>query len=313
VDPPVKRAQDRWDDLLESCCLCGRRCGVDRRGGERGACNAGRLPRVARWLAHTGEEPPLSGCSGSGTIFFSACSLRCIFCQNASISQSRVGEDVHPDRLAGIMLELQERGCHNINLVSPTHYAPPVSVAVEISRREGLSIPVVYNTHGYDSSEALACMNGKVDIYLPDMKYANDDLARELSGARGYRKTNREALGEMFAQVGHLREDPETGLAVRGMLVRILLLPGGLEGAKASLSYLKNRFSTDLAVSLMAQYAPVHKAVRREPLDRPLREEEYRSVVAFAEKLGFQRIWIQDLGAASVGVPDFSALDPFEF
>jgi len=156
-------------------------------------------------------------------------------------------------------------------------------------------------------------MNGCVDIYLVDMKYANSDVARELSGVRGYREANREALQGMFSQVGHLQVDPSNGLAIRGMLVRILLLPGGLEGAKASLSFLKNRFSVETSISLMAQYAPVHRADKRPPLDRCLQAVEYQEIVAFAQRLGFRRLWVQEMSASTLGIPDFSAMDPFEF
>jgi len=278
-----------------------------------GFCGAGPLPRVARWLCHRGEEPPLSGRNGSGTIFFSGCSLRCVFCQNAAISQAGEGREVTPEALAGIMLELQHRGCHNINLVSPTHYAPPIATAVGLARRGGLSVPIVYNTHGYDTAEALACMDGSVDIYLVDMKYANDRTARAFSGVEGYREANRAAVREMVGQVGPLQVDPACGLAIRGVLVRILLLPGGLEGAQGSLSYLKSRFSAELPVSIMSQYAPVHRAREYPPLDRALEHAEYEEAVAFAVRLGFRNLWLQDLAASSVGLPDFHASDPFEF
>ena len=223
----------RVKELLKGCCLCARRCGLDRTQGELGPCGAGMLSRVARWLAHMGEEPPISGTHGSGTIFFSGCSLHCVFCQNFDISHlHRHGAEVSSGRLAEIMRELEEAGCHNINLVSPTHYVPQIAEAVELAREQGLELPVVYNTHGYDSAESLAIMDGKADIYLADMKYACNETAWRLSGARGYREANRSAVEEMFAQVGHLIEEPGTGVAVKGLLVRILVLPGQQEGAK---------------------------------------------------------------------------------
>jgi len=239
--------------------------------------------------------------------------LRCLFCQNAAISQAGEGREVTPEQLAGMMLDLESRGCHNINLVSPTHYAPPLAEAISLARRGGLSVPIVYNTHGFDSLEALACMNGHVDIYLVDMKYANDGTAKAFSGVDGYRGVNRTAVREMVSQVGLLREDPETGLGKRGVMVRILVLPGAGEGARGSLSFLKSRFSTDLPVSLMSQYAPLHRAGNHPPLDRALRPSEYHEVVAFAERLGFRKLWLQDMTASQVGIPDFSADDPFEF
>jgi len=305
--------KERCEAALERCVLCGRRCGIDRRTGSRGPCGGGIEPRVARWLAHMGEEPPLSGVRGSGTIFFSGCSLRCLFCQNYEISQKRWGQEVSVERLAEIMLELEGSGCHNVNLVSPTHYAPQAAMALERARLQGLTIPVVYNSHGYDSPEALALMEGKVDIYLPDMKYASDSTAEELSGAPEYVERNREALTAMFSQVGFLDEDPDTGLARKGMLVRILVLPGGLAGVKESLSWLAERFSPAIAVSLMGQYAPLHLALGRPPLDRRLLRSEYEEAVETAEALGFENLWVQDLASSEVGVPDFSAERPFRF
>ena len=300
-------------DPLACCRLCAHGCGIDRRKGQTGFCRAGPLPCVARWLSHGGEEPPLSGTRGSGTIFFSGCSLRCVFCQNAAISQTGEGQEMTPEGLAGIMLELQTMGCHNVNLVSPTHHAVSIAAAIGLARRRGLSVPVVYNSHGYDGPDALACMAGLVDIYLVDMKYASDRMARVFSGADGYREANRAALREMMAQVGPLQVDTADGLATRGVLVRILLLPEGLEGVEASLSYLKSRFSRDLPVSIMSQYAPVYRASGYPPVDRPLLKEEYEAAVAFAVRLGFRNLWLQDLGSSAVGVPDFTAPQPCEF
>jgi len=305
--------EERWAAALRTCTLCGKRCGVDRTSGVRGPCGSGVLPKVARWLPHMGEEPPLSGTRGSGTIFFSGCSLRCIFCQNYTISQEHGGMEIPSGRLVEIMLDLEARGCHNVNLVSPTHFVPQIVVALDKARGLGLSVPVVYNSHGYDSAEALGLLEGKVDIYLPDMKYACNSTARELSGVGGYREVNRLALSLMYAQVGHLQEDPDTGLAERGLIVRILVLPGGLAGVKESLLDLAQAFGPDLSLSLMAQYAPAHKARSRPPLDRAVTEEEYSEVVRFAEDLGFSSLWVQDPASSEVGVPDFSAETVFAF
>lgn len=298
---------------LRRCTLCSRRCGIDRIRGAEGPCGAGRLPRVARWVSHRGEEPPLSGTNGSGTIFFTGCSLRCVFCQNHAVSQGGLGQEVSVERLARIMLELQQADCHNVNLVSPTHYAPQIALAIDEARRRGLRIPIVYNSHGYDSPEALGWMKGRVDIYLPDMKYADDRPARELSGAAGYGDRNREAVHAMWEQVGHLREEEATGLAVRGLMVRILVLPGLLEGARETLRYLWDRYGNALCLSLMAQYAPVHEALAHPPLNRTLAAEEYACVVDLALSLGFERLWVQEPSSAHVGVPDFEARDPFRF
>jgi putative pyruvate formate lyase activating enzyme len=260
-----------------------------------------------------GEEPPLIGIHGSGAIFFSGCSLRCLFCQNYSISQEGKGQEISIDRLAEIMLELEGLKCHNINLVSPTHYAPLIALALDTAKSRGLEVPVVYNTHGYDTPEALAWMTDRADIYLADVKYAHDDHGERFSGITGYCGVNHEALRIMFSQVGHLQEDPETGLATRGLMVRILVLPGNIEGAKASLLRLKDEFSTKLCVSLMAQYTPLYKATQSPPLDRPLVAGEYEEVLDFALGLGFTRLWLQEPTAAEVGVPDFSADMPFSF
>ncbi len=308
-----QREIERVKSALEGCSLCGRRCGMDRTGSNRGPCGAGLLPKVARWLPHRGEEPPLVGDEGSGTVFFSGCSLRCLFCQNFPISQEGHGQEVSIERLTEIALELEGQGCHNINLVSPTHYAPQIALALTDARRRGLRVPVVYNTHGYDSPEALAWMRGKVDVYLADVKYADDTEAKRFSGVTGYPKVNREALRIMFSQVGHLQEDPRSGLASRGLLVRILVLPENVEGARTSLLYLKREFSTALSVSLMAQYVPMFKAGAYPPLDRRLLECEYDEVADFAIKLGFRRLWLQEPAAAHVGVPDFEAAVPFTF
>ena len=309
----TQREIETLKSTLKGCSLCGRRCGTDRTGSNRGPCGAGLLPRVARWLPHMGEEPPLVGDKGSGTMFFSGCSLRCVFCQNFAISQEGRGREVSIERLTQIALELEGQGCHNINLVSPTHYAPQIALALTAARKRGLGVPVVYNTHGYDSPEALAWMRGKVDVYLADVKYADDREAERFSGVTGYPKVNREALRVMFAQVGHFQEDPRSGLASRGLLVRILVLPESLEGARTSLLYLKREFSTELSVSLMAQYVPMFKAGAYPPLDRGLVVSEYDEVVDFAMKLGFKRLWLQEPAAAHVGVPDFEAAVPFTF
>ncbi len=312
IAPPKKTENREIASYLQRCSLCGHSCGTDRSGGARGACEAGMLPKVARWLSHMGEEPCLIGSEGSGTIFFTGCSLRCLFCQNFSVSQLGHGEERSIESLAEIMTDLQEIGCHNVNLVSPTHYAPQIALAVDEARAKGLRVPVVYNTHGYDT-ESLAWMDGRVDVYLADVKYVDDAQAERVSGIREYCRVNREALRTMFSQVGHLEEDPETGLARRGLMVRILILPDNIEGAKASLLHLKREFTTELCVSLMAQYVPLHKASQYPPLDRTLEPSEYEDVLDFALSLGFERLWYQEATSANVGVPDFDADVPFTF
>ena len=298
---------------LRECTLCFRRCGIDRTSGDKGPCRAGLLPRVAASVQHTGEEPPICGERGSGTIFFSGCSLRCVYCQNYQISQSRVGGDITPPRLAELMIDLQERGSHNINLVSPTQYVPQIHAAINMAKSMGLSVPVVYNSHGFDAPEALQLLDGAVDIYLPDLKYSDDEVAKRLSGVEGYVRASRKAISGMFDQVGHLEIDPGTGLAKRGLLVRVLVLPEGLAGVKESLLFLKDSFGTRLAISLMAQYHPVYRAKEFPPLDRPITASEYEEAVDDALALGFEEAWIQDRESTCVGIPDFTSERPFLF
>ena len=217
--------------LLENCMLCPRGCKVNRRAGKLGVCRSGERARVASFGPHHGEERPLSGRRGSGTVFFARCNLRCVYCQNSEISQDDCGGEVEPEELARIFLDIQAAGCHNLNLVSPTHVLPPILAALLIAARAGLRLPVVYNTGGYDALPALELLDGVIDIYMPDMKYANSKTAHQYSGAKDYPRVNREAVKEMHRQVGDLALDAD-GLAVRGLLVRHLVLPNRLAGTK---------------------------------------------------------------------------------
>lgn len=298
---------------MDRCLLCGRRCGADRRSGKTGPCRAGLFPRLGAWVLHMGEEPPLSGAAGSGAVFFSGCSLRCVYCQNYRISQELFGREVSLARLAGIMLELQRSGAANIDLVSPTHYAPHIAAAIIEARDMGLRLPIVYNSHGFDTPEALDLLEGLVDIYLPDLRYSDEKVAERFSGVNGYCETARSAIERMFHQVGHLVVDPSTGLASRGLLVRLLVLPEGLAGVERSLLFLKERFGTRLAVSLMAQYHPLYKAGLHPPLDRTITTREYEQAVDMAISLGFEEVWIQDLESTELGIPDFGSKNPFRF
>ncbi|MBN3033466.1 MAG: radical SAM protein [Candidatus Saganbacteria bacterium] len=312
--------------LLGNCRLCGHRCGVNRVRGELGKCRAGLAPEVASYCVHHGEEPAISGSRGSGTIFFAHCSLRCVFCQNYEISQM-AGSDrekqglagmgrekylllpAHPchspsllekqTELAEIMLELQDRGVHNINLVSPTHYGPQIVEALEIAREEGLKLPVVYNSGGYDSLELLKELAGKIDIYLPDLKYFSDDSALKYSGAKNYVETVKAAVAEMFRQVGPGK-----------LIVRHLVLPNGLAHSFDALDYLAS-LSKDIWVSLMAQYSPQHRAGEFPELNRKLSPAEYQRVVAHAGKLGLHNLYVQELSSSEVYLPDFQRAEPF--
>lgn len=285
----VERARER----LAACDLCPRRCGVDRLAGETGYCRAGAGARVASRNAHHGEEPPLSGTRGSGTIFFTHCTGRCLFCQNYPISQLGVGQDAPSERLAGMMLELQRAGCHNINLVTPTHYVPQILEAVALAAGRGLRIPLVYNTSGYDRVETLELLDGVVDIYLPDAKYADDAVAERLSGFRGYVEANRAALLEMARQVGAGLDVDAQGVAVRGMVIRHLVLPGGLSQTPEVLRWLAGHLGREAWVSLMSQYFPAHRAVGHPELGRRLVPAEYAAAQDALEAAGLDEGWCQ--------------------
>ncbi len=282
-------------ERLAECRLCPRRCGVNRLDGQLGYCRAGAGARVASYNVHHWEEPPISGSGGSGTIFFTYCTGRCLFCQNYSISQLGVGNDMTTSELARTMLTLQRRGCHNINLVTPTHYVPQIIAAVAEAANQGLHIPIVYNTSGYERVETLRLLEGIVDIFLPDAKYADDGVARELSGFDGYVAHNRAALLEIKRQVGtELLVDPQ-GIAYRGMVVRHLVLPEGLSQTPEVLTWIAENLGRETYVSLMAQYFAAHRAVDHPKLGRRLYRREYRVALDALEELGLENGWTQEL------------------
>ena len=250
---------------LKDCCACPRECHVDRLANETRTCHTGRYARVASATPHFGEEDCLRGRRGSGTIFFSLCNLRCKFCQNWDISQQRVGKELGPDRIADLMLSLQDRGCHNINFVTPEHVAPQVVEAIAAAAPRGLRVPIIYNTSAYDSLSSLRLLDGLVDIYMPDFKFWNPETALRLAGARDYPARARDAIREMHRQVGPLRLGPD-GLARRGVLVRHLVMPGQGEEAEAIFSWLAKELSPDTYVNVMSQYRPDHR-VGTEGLD----------------------------------------------
>ena len=299
----------RLQALFSACRLCPRNCGVDRTRGERGACGAPAIPRVARAVAHFGEEPPVSGTRGSGAVFFSYCNLRCCFCQNYQISQEARGREVSVGGLADMMLDLQQQGCHNINLVSPTHYLPAVAQALYLAAAGGLRIPIVYNSNGYENADVLRLLEGLVDIYLPDAKYGDDAPAEKYSGVRAYRLVNRKALREMFRQVGFLIQDSR-GIAQRGLIVRHLVLPHGAAATEKVLATLRRDFGPRLAVSLMAQYAPCHNASRFPELAARVARDDYRRAVSTLEELGLEEGWVQEWESLDREfVPDFTKTD----
>lgn len=281
-------------EILSHCTLCPRDCGVNRLAGEKGYCQAGADPVVASWNAHPWEEPPISGTNGSGTIFFTYCTGRCMFCQNYPISQLGIGQQVTVQRLAEMMLELQARGCHNINLVTPTHFVPQILAALAIAAEGGLHLPLVYNSSGYEAVETLRLLDGIVDIYLPDAKYADNEIARRLSGFRGYVEANRTALKEMFRQVGPELLLDENGMALRGMIIRHMVLPEGLAGTRQVLAWIACELSPSVHISLMSQYFPAHKAVGDPVLGRRITDEEYLEALAAFDELGLERGWRQE-------------------
>jgi putative pyruvate formate lyase activating enzyme len=275
---------------LEDCDLCARYCRIDRQLTLQGAvCRTGERAVVYSFGPHHGEEDPLRGWNGSGTIFFAGCSLRCVFCQNWEISQKGMGREVEPQDLAGMMLALQRQGCHNINLVTPSHVVAQIIAAVHIAAERGLRLPLVYNTGGYDSREALALLDGIVDIYMPDMKYGDSALARKYSRVRDYVEVNQAAVREMHRQVGDLVLDRE-GIARRGLLVRHLVLPGHAAGTERVLAFLAHEISRDTYLNLMDQYRPCYRADEYPEIDRSITAAEYREALRLAEHYGLQRL-----------------------
>lgn len=276
-------------EILRECRLCPRECRVDRLAGQKGKCQVTREVVVSSYGPHFGEEAPLVGGHGSGTIFFAYCNLKCVFCQNHTISQLGEGTEVTSDELAGMMLSLQTQGCHNINLVSPTHVVPYILAALEIAVRKGLSVPLVYNTGGYDSPETLRLLDGIVDIYMPDMKYADARIAEQLSGIKDYPGANQAAVKEMHRQVGDFQMD-ERGVAQRGLLVRHLVLPNRLAGTEEVVRFLAQEVSRDTYLNIMAQYHPCHKAFDLPRLSRRITDKEFNEAIELAHRYGLNRL-----------------------
>ncbi len=305
----LKKRGDAFWKIMSSCTLCPWQCGIDRTKGETGRCQAPGELKVARAIAHFGEEPVLSGTKGSGTIFFTHCHLHCCFCQNYQISQEGLGETIAIEALARNMLSLQETGCHNINLVSPTHYLPHIIQALCIAAAKGLSLPLVYNSNGYESVETLRLLSGIVDIYLPDAKYGEDALAKKYSRAREYTRVNEETLLEMFAQVGPLVINDQ-GLAVRGLIVRHLVLPDDASRTAAVLNKIKKRLGPHVHISLMGQYLPVFEAHTFPEIDRRPSPEEYNYAVESLIALEFENGWLQQQDRIDGEfLPDFEKSD----
>jgi putative pyruvate formate lyase activating enzyme len=310
----LERRVLRLEARLAECDICPRECGARRAEGEVGHCHTGRLAAVASVGAHHGEEPVLSGRRGSGTIFFGNCNLRCVYCQNYQISQDPEAQRHHEiscGALAKQMLYLQdELGCHNINLVTPSHVVPQIMRAVLEAVPQGLRLPLVYNTSSYDSLATLKELDGVIGIYLADLRYSSDDLARKYSRVRHYVESSRSAIKEMYRQVGDL-ELNEEGVARKGLIVRHLILPGGIAGSRESLTWLAREVSPTVAVSIMSQYYPSHRARKYRELNRRITPDEYREVVRLVDELDMENGWLQGLDAPESYRPDFAAEEPF--
>lgn len=297
LDPFSEEADRRMaqaHQMLAACYVCPRSCGTARLAGEIGVCRADVQVRVASWNLHHGEEPPISGVAGSGTIFLSGCSLRCSYCQNYPISQQNVGEVVSIEELVAIMLKLQARNAININFVTPTHYGPQLLEAIILARRQGLTIPIVWNTSGYEQVEMLRLLDGVVDIYLADMRYGDDKIGQKYSKARDYWSVNTSAIKEMYRQVGDLVLD-DNGIAVSGLLVRHLVLPHGLSRSERVFAFIANEVSPRTSVSLMSQYFPAHQAVDSSELGRRLTPSEYEAATDAFDRAGLSNGFMQEL------------------
>lgn len=292
--------------LLENCKLCPRECGVNRLEGKVGFCKSGSEVKISRAALHKWEEPCISGINGSGTVFFSNCTLGCVFCQNHVISQEGVGKEVSISRLSDIFLELQDKGANNINLVTATQYIPQIISALDLAKEKGLNIPVVYNTSGYEKIETLKLLRGYVDIYLPDFKYFNDKFSLRYSNAKGYSFFATKAIDEMVSQVGSPIFD-ENNIMKRGVIVRHLMLPGLLFDSKKIIDYLYNRYGDKIYISIMNQYIPLNNANKYEEINKYLDKRHYDSLINYAIKLGVENAFVQDEGTNIESyIPEFN-------
>lgn len=292
-------------DMLQKCNLCPRKCNIDRLNGEIGFCNASKDIKIAKVCLHQWEEPCISGTKGSGTVFFSNCNLKCVFCQNYNISHEGTGKLVSINRLSEIFLEQQERGAHNINLVTPTHYVPQIIEAIKLAKNKGLTLPILYNSNGYESIETIKALNGFIDVYLPDLKYFNDKYAIKYSKAPNYFNNACEVIKEMVAQVGTAIFNDE-GLIQKGVIVRHLMLPGLLFDSKKVIDFIYNTFNDSVYISLMNQYTPMHAAANYPEINKPLNPKHYDALIDYCLDLGVTKGFIQESGTSSLSfVPNF--------
>ena len=310
----LERRAQTLEARLVACDICPRECGVNRIEGKVGKCNSGSSPIISSFCAHHGEEPVLSGTRGSGAIFFGNCNMRCVYCQNYQISQSpeiQKNNEISPRILAERMLYLQdELHSHNINLVTPSHFVPQIVRALVEAVPMGLRLPLVYNTSSYDSLKTLKELDGVISIYLADIRYASNELARKYSRARNYVDNARAAISEMQRQVGDLIVDAD-GIAQRGLIIRHLVFPDRIAGSEESLRWLVEEVSPHVTVSIMSQYYPAHRADKFQELNRKILPQEYQEVVDLAEKLGIENGWLQGIDSPVSYRPDFTDREPF--
>ncbi len=310
-----KRAEKAYANLA-FCTSCPRDCKVNRIDNELGICTSGHLPIVSSYTPHFGEEPVLSGTKGAGNIFFGNCNLKCIYCQNFEISQTPKTEkhkEVTHNRLAEIMIELQNKDCHNIGLVSPTHFSATILKSIYLAAQKGLNLPIIYNTNGYDSVEMLKLYDGVVDIYLPDFKYGNSEYAKKYSLVDNYFEKTKEAIKEMFRQVGdELVYDGD--IVARGLIIRHLILPNDLSDTEKVFKFIAEELSPKVHISLMSQYYPTNKAYKDILIDRALRISEYEKALQLLDKYGLHNGWIQELESSQSYLPNFNEdrLNPFK-
>ena len=282
-------------ELLKKCEMCPHKCKIDRTQNQIGRCKSKDTVKVAIASIHNYEEPCISGKNGSGTVFFSNCNLSCKFCQNYEISQQGLGKEITIERLSKIFLEQQSKGAHNINLVSPTSYAYQIIEAIKIAKKNGLKIPIIYNTNGYENIETIKLLNGYIDVYLPDLKYAEDDLGKKYSNVDNYFKIATSAIKEMYNQVGENIYD-EDGMIKRGMIIRHLVLPNHTENTKKVLTWINSNMPKNITVSVMAQYFPTYKAKEIEDINRKITKREYKKVENFLYSLDLENGYIQECG-----------------
>jgi len=287
----IEKKIEKLFKILENCRICPRKCQVNRLKGGQGICQLKDLPMVSSFQPHFGEEAPLVGICGSGTIFFTSCNLACVYCQNYETSQLRIGREVSFEQLAQMMISLQKISCHNINLVTPTSQVPQIIKALAIAREKGLKLPLVYNTNSYDSVEVLKLLEGIIDIYMPDAKYSDDKIALKYSNCKNYFKIMKKAIKEMHRQVGDLIID-ENGVAKQGLLVRHLVLPNNLAGSEKIFEFLAKEISKNTFINIMDQYRPCYQAYQHPELSRQITQKEYQKVIDLAKKTGLRRIYL---------------------